>query len=223
MKMKKIFTAVVCLSVFLVSCKDDDTTPPKFQMNGASTITISLNSPFNDPGVSANDDEDGSVTVTSNISPTNPDINLTGHYIITYTATDAAGNSDEITRNVIVVNDAAFLAGAYNVFDSCGTMFNYVDGVIASTTVNNRIIFNQIGRYTNASDKLTADVDVVPPQPAALFINAAVINCGTFPNIVDRSFSGSGYVNQDTIRLNVIEQVLPSGTPDTCSYTYVRQ
>src|SRR5689334_13061200 len=82
MNMKKIFIVAVCLSVFLAACKQDDTTPPKFKMNGASTITISLNSPFNDPGVEANDDEDGSVAVTSDISATNPNVNLTGHYII---------------------------------------------------------------------------------------------------------------------------------------------
>jgi hypothetical protein len=218
--MKKILTVAVCFFVLLVSCKKDDTTPPKLTMKGASTMTISLNSPFTDPGVTANDNEDGSTSVTSDASATNPDINLTGHYIITYTSTDAAGNTNKITRNVIVVNDAAFMAGGYDAVYSCG--LNYVDGIIASTNTNNRIIFNEIGRYPNANVKLMADIDF---STSTIIIDSTVINCGTFPNIVDRSFSGGGALasNNTVIQLNVTEKVLPSGPSTNCAYTYTRQ
>jgi hypothetical protein len=221
--MKKISAVVVCIIVFFAACKQDDTTPPKFNMSGGSTITLSLNTPFNDPGVTADDDEDGSVTVTNNISPTNPNVNLTGHYIITYTATDAAGNSDQITRNVIVVNDAAFMAGAYHTdTDSSTCGLNYTDGIIPSTTINNRIIFNQIGRCTNADKKLMADVDF---STATVTIVTDIINCGTFPLIADRQFSGGGALafNNTVIDLDITETVLPSGTPVTCRYYFVKQ
>ena len=218
--MKKIFSVALSAFVFLVSCKQDDTTPPKFKMNGASSITLSLNSPFNDPGVTAEDDEDGTITVTSDISPTNPDINLTGHYIITYTATDAAGNSDQITRDVIVVNDAAFMAGGYDATYSCG--LSYTDGIIVSTTVNNRIIFNQIGRCANADTKLEADIDFAT---STITLVSTTINCGTFPNIVDRAYSGGGALasNNTVISLNVTEMILPSGPTTNCTYDYTRQ
>lgn len=218
--MKKIFSVIICLSVILIACKQDDETPPKFKMSGESTMTISLNTPFNDPGVEANDDEDGSVTVTSDASTTNPDVNLTGHYIITYTATDAAGNSDQVTRNVLVVNDAAFMAGGYDVTYSCG--LNYEDGIIASTTVNNRIIFNQIGRCANADKKLMADIDF---STSTVTIVTDVINCGTFPNIADRQYSGGGAlaVNNTIIQMNITETVQPLGPSSNCTYTYVRQ
>ena len=219
--MKKIFSLIISLSVFFAACKQDDTTPPKFKLNGASTITISLNSAFNDPGVTAEDDEDGSVNVTSDISPTNPNINLTGHYTITYTATDAEGNSDKITRDVIVVNDAAFMAGAYNVTYSCG--LDYTDGIIASTTINNRIIFNQIGRCGNADKKLMADIDF---STSTIIVVSDVINCGTIPNVMDRGYSGGGALasGNTVIQLNMTETLQPPSGPSTnCTYTYTRQ
>jgi hypothetical protein len=218
--MNKIFSILICISVFFAACEDDDTTPPKFKMNGENPMTISLNSAFNDPGVTAQDGEDGSITVTSNVSPTNPDVNLTGHYIITYTAKDAAGNSDEITRDVIVVNDAAFMAGAYNVTYSCG--LSYVDGIVASTTHNNRIIFNEISRCANANKKLEADIDF---STSTITIIDAVINCGTFPLIADRNFSGGGALtaNNTVMSLNITEAIQPSGPTLNCTYDYVKQ
>src|SRR5678809_89661 len=142
-------------------------------------MTISLNSSFVDPGVTAEDNEDGSITVTSDASTNNPNVNLTGHYIITYTATDAAGNSGHVTRDVIVVNDAAPMAGAYHVHDTLGVYLDYDDGIITSTSVNNRIIFNEIGRCTNADNKLMADLDF---STQTVTIIPDTINCGTFPN-----------------------------------------
>lgn len=222
--MKNLFIAAGFLSIFFVSCKEDDITPPKFTMHGESTITISLNTPFHDPGVDAEDNEDGAINVTSDASATNPNVDLTGHYIITYTATDGEGNTDKITRNVIVVNDAAFMAGGYDVDvpDSCGFGLDYVDGIIPSTSHNNRIIFNQIGRCSNASIKLEADLDFAT---STVTIIDAVINCGTFPAVYDRHFSGGGaLVNNNTvIQIDVTEFIPSLGTTTTCTYTYVRQ
>lgn len=218
--MNKIISVAACFFVLLISCKKDDTTPPKLTMSGASTMTISLNSSFADPGVSANDNEDGSVSVTNDISPTNPNVDLTGHYIITYTATDAAGNTSKTKRNVLVVNDAEFMTAGYDVTNGCG--LDYADEIIASTTVNNRVIFNQIGHYANANGKLQADIDF---STSTLTIVDATINCGTFPVIVDRNFSGGGALasNNTVIQLNVTETIQPSGPTNNCTYIYTKQ
>lgn len=219
--MNRIFIVSACFVVaVLASCKKDDTTPPRFTMQGSSSMTISLNAPFNDPGVTANDNKDGSVSVTSDVSPTNPNVNLTGHYIITYTAMDAAGNKATTTRNVLVVNDAAFMAAGYDVTYSCG--LSYVDAIIPSTTINNRIIFNQISRCSNANKKLMADIDFAT---STINILPDTINCGTSPNIVDRRYSGAGALasNNTVIQLNLTETVLPSGPSMNCTYTYTKQ
>ena len=76
-------------SVVFTSCKKDDVTAPVVTLTG-SDMTISLQGSFSDPGATANDAKDGAITpvVSGNV-----DVNHTGVYEITYTATDAAGNS----------------------------------------------------------------------------------------------------------------------------------
>jgi hypothetical protein len=77
-----------------------DQTPPIVTLNGNSTIEIPFGGPFIDPGATAIDAVDGARTV--NVSGTvNPF--AAGSYILTYTATDAAGNtSPGSTRSVSV-------------------------------------------------------------------------------------------------------------------------
>ncbi len=77
-----------------------DTTPPVITLHGSSTITLTEGDSFIEPGVSAQDNIDGSVTVniTGSVDTNNP-----GTYVLTYTATDAAGNSSSLSRTVIIV------------------------------------------------------------------------------------------------------------------------
>jgi len=168
--MKKQFFAltafVLTASVLIFSgCSDDgDTTPPVITVNGSSSITSSLNSPYTDAGASATDAEDGSVIVTVD-NPVNKDIADT--YTITYTATDAAGNIAEETRTVIVENDAADLAGSYTT-DEAGSA-SWTQTITASTTINNRIIFSKFANYSNNNtiyaNKIGSTIDF-PSQTA---------------------------------------------------------
>lgn len=155
MKKQILFASAVLFvlgAVTFSGCKKDDTTPPVITLNGSSSMSQSLNSSFTDPGATANDDEDGEVTVsvTGTVDP-----NMKALYTLTYTATDAAGNSGTATRTVDIVNDAEYLAGAYaNSTDSCtitGGPFlwaspNFPD-VITSNTVNNAITINNFGQF----------------------------------------------------------------------------
>src|SRR5438046_3014092 len=107
--MKKFFIPVLAgialISVATMqSCKKDDTTAPVISKQGSSPMTISLNSSFTDPGATASDNEDGTISVTSDYSSTNPNVNLKGTYTIHYTATDKAGNQASDSRTVNVVN-----------------------------------------------------------------------------------------------------------------------
>ncbi|MEL7186285.1 MAG: glycosyl hydrolase [Pseudomonadota bacterium] len=75
-----------------------DTTAPAITMMGPASMTIEEGTPFTDPGVTAMDTVDGSITVvTSGSVGTAP-----GTYELTYTATDAAGNESTAMRTVIV-------------------------------------------------------------------------------------------------------------------------
>ena len=79
----------------------NDTTPPVITLNGASTVTLTVGQAFSDPGTSATDDIDNSVSVVmggDSVNTATP-----GTYYITYDAVDNAGNhAVQVTRTVIV-------------------------------------------------------------------------------------------------------------------------
>ncbi len=79
-----------------------DITPPVVTLNGDNPINLFVNETFNDPGATAIDDVDGNLTVT--VGGDTVDTSTSGTYIVTYSATDSAGNSDSVTRTVYVDN-----------------------------------------------------------------------------------------------------------------------
>jgi hypothetical protein len=78
-----------------------DKTPPAISLNGSGRDSVYATTSYLDPGASATDAHDGPVAVTSASSI---NASLPGTYTITYTATDAAGNSATATRSVTVKN-----------------------------------------------------------------------------------------------------------------------
>ncbi|WP_371375096.1 glycosyl hydrolase [Thalassotalea aquiviva] len=77
-----------------------DTRAPVIELSGGSAIMHEQGHDFLDPGASAIDETDGDVTIsvsgTVGVAP--------GDYTLTYTATDAAGNTSSITRVVTVAD-----------------------------------------------------------------------------------------------------------------------
>ena len=76
-----------------------DTTKPVVSLIGSSSITINLGTAYTDKGATATDNIDGTITP---VKTGTVNINTAGTYIITWTATDAAGNVKTVTRTVIV-------------------------------------------------------------------------------------------------------------------------
>ena len=67
--MKKIILSALVVvlggtTLLMNGCKKDDTTAPVVKLNGSSSQTVSLNGSFSDPGATATDDKDGSITPT---------------------------------------------------------------------------------------------------------------------------------------------------------------
>src|ERR1051325_3744429 len=163
-------------AIFMTGCKKDDTTPPTVTLSGSDPMTLSLNATLPaDPGATATDDEDGDISssVTSDWS-TVIDKNLAGTYVVTYSVSDAAGNTGTATRTVIVANDAAGWAGTYlktmivdstfrdAVHTNYTGLYNWNNNCVitASSTVNNQIIIDPFLDYSNiaTSQKITAMV-----------------------------------------------------------------
>jgi subtilisin family serine protease len=80
---------------FIVSV--EDRTAPVITLVGSNPISLIVGGTFTDPGATALDNVDGSVTV---ISTSTVDASIVGAYSIIYTATDSANNTSTTTRVV---------------------------------------------------------------------------------------------------------------------------
>lgn len=77
---------------------------PIITLNGASTVTVTLGSTYEDAGATAKNKDGSAVTVTANTSAVNT--NQTGTYTVTYTATNDNGTTTATrTVNVIIGQD----------------------------------------------------------------------------------------------------------------------
>lgn len=193
-------------TVIFTSCKKDDITDPVVTLNGNSEMTVSLQGTFTDPGATADDNKDGTISPTTTGSV---NTNLKGVYEITYTATDAAGNSASVTRRVNVVNDADGLNGSYAVAGTqtaggSGT-YSYTQNITASTTRNNRIIFGKFGDYAG-NTSIYADIiggsSIDMPSQTAIMVGNPAAN---------RTFSGTGNKSGSTLTLTYTEVTAGGG------------
>ena len=80
---------------------------PVINLKLGAAITIGLNQPFEDPGATASDIEDGSLDAQISISGEVNSANL-GTYSLTYHVSDSDGNTAEVTRIVTVSADSDF-------------------------------------------------------------------------------------------------------------------
>src|SRR5205814_3007510 len=100
-----------------------DTIAPVITIAGANPMTNECYVAFTDPGASANDDCEGSVSVSTTGSV---NANAPGTYTLTYTSTDVSGNSSSVTRTVVVRDTIApviTIAGANPMTNECHVAF----------------------------------------------------------------------------------------------------
>lgn len=150
------YLAAILLSssaVYLAGCKADET-PPTITINGDAHVITAKDAQYTDAGATASDNKDDKVYVISDISNTNPDINIAGDYTVTYTAQDRAANTSTATRLVSVTYTNWQLNHHYNVTDICtsDTTLNavYVSSVYIDT---NYSVFRT--DFTNMSNFFT--------------------------------------------------------------------
>ena len=114
----------------------DEDVLPVITLNGAATVNHEQGTFYTDAGATATDTVDGTLTVTvSGVV----DSTIAGSYILTYTASDSAGNSAVAVSRTVIVSDTTApvisLTGSSSVAHEQGTP--YTDpGVTSSDTVD---------------------------------------------------------------------------------------
>ena len=86
--------------------KVGDFTAPTITLSGGTDAYILVGSGYSDPGYSASDNIDGDITSRVSVSG-GVDTNTMGRYKITYTVSDAAGNTTSKTRSILVYKKQA--------------------------------------------------------------------------------------------------------------------
>jgi hypothetical protein len=210
-KIALIFTSVIMITGMftMTSCNKTNTTIPTVTLNGDATISSPLNAAFTDPGATAKDSKDSPLTVSVTVTPAfNKD--LAGAYVYRYTATDADGNVGEATRTVNVVNDIIALQGTYNATDDYNADniidTTWVETIIASSTVNNQIVFSRFAFYTGCSLKANINSSGVITYPGS-----QTYMCGAPGQQENRTFTISGTLTGTTITINYHEVDQTSG------------
>ncbi len=217
MKKKSLILAGLILtagSLFLSSCKKEDTTAPVLTLTGGD-VTIDLMDPFNEPGFTASDDEDGdlsaSVTVSGSVS--NADVAQT---VLTYTVSDAAGNSSTATRTVTVRSNK--LAGTYNVSSAvtgkyAGT-YNFSVTVTQSSTAYNKVLIANFGGLGTAvivnATVSGKNISIASQQPTGM----------QDPGTIAGQTAGAGVISGINIVDNKYTIVYQSSGSDSCVDTY---
>jgi len=133
-----------------------DTTKPVITIIGPNPYFLECHSVYSDPGATATDACQGNVTVTNNAA-TAVNANEPGDYTVTFTATDANGNTATATRTVQVRDNLAptvTIIGANPLTVQCGSVFNDPgatanDACDGALTVNKTgtVNTNQVGSY----------------------------------------------------------------------------
>jgi hypothetical protein len=189
-----------------------DTTPPVITLSGGNP-TIQCGSGYTEPGYTATDNSDGTITGNVVISGATVNPGQTGVYVVRYNVSDLAGNAAlEVTRTVTVIDtvkpvislvglatDTAECGVPYThpgatAFDQCnlvltGAIVTSGLPVPVSATGPQVITYNVVDTNGNVADQVTRTVNVQDTTPPVLSLigGTVFLECG-----VD-TFTDPGY------------------------------
>jgi outer membrane protein OmpA-like peptidoglycan-associated protein len=185
-----------------------DTVAPRLGIKGASIVKMMVGESYSDSGIIAIDNIDSKVDVkvTGKVDTKTP-----GKYMLTYTATDAAGNKSSETRTVIVEaapkgdetaprlsligSSIAKIPVGSTFVDAGATAMDSVDGE-ASVKVTGKVDANTPGTYTitytstdKAGNTSTVKRKVIVEPPLALAKLYFELDSAEFPADTELSLS----------------------------------
>lgn len=222
MKTKKTVPALIILAFIIIisSCKkeeDADITAPVITLNGNTPVSVIIGTTYTDAGATATDDVDGDISA-SIITASTVNTVTKGVYAVTYTVSDAAGNTAIATRTVNVLNSADYLAGGYSVVDvvtgnNAGTHI-YNVSVSTSDSVNNKLFIRNFGEFGSS-----VYVEIT------LSLSDSTLNIASQSPLMmsdPGTITGTGSSNASAITSINYNCAYTSGGSDTGSATYTK-
>ena len=180
-----------------ISVTDPPNHFPNITLLGATNIYLVLNSPWNDPGFTAFDAEDGDLTnqviVTGTVNN-----NFSSLYTITYQVTDSKGDKTTVTRKINVFNSLQSLAGNYRcttiVQGGSTYIWNTQTTIGPSPYKNNFLVLSRISQCYGVSLDLEVNGSILNlPAQYQLGYNSSLPISGICDSLI-HFFSGSGSI-----------------------------
>jgi hypothetical protein len=205
-----------------------DRTPPALTLNGAAAMVLTAHQAFVDPGATATDicagDLTSALTISGSVNP-----NVLGIYMLTYSVTDASGNTATAVRTVNVIDTSAptvTLNGAATMTIECHSGFadpgatasdDYAGDLTSAIVVSGSVDANSPGSYTltytvsdpsGNSASAVRTVQVIDTTAPVLTLNgAASITIEAFT-----PFTDPGAVATDACAGDLTSAISVSGT-----------
>ncbi len=215
-----------------------DSIAPVVSISGSNPLTLNCHDSFSAPGATASDACDAAVT-TATVTSGSVNPNVVGAYTLTYSATDASGNTGSATLVVNVVDTtppSIALTGASLVTVECHTAYTELGAtasdacagdVTASIVITGSFDTNTVGTYTltyTASDNVNTASALRTVQVTDTTAPEITINAGATTVECHTSFSNPGATASDTCDAGVTNATLTgsvdANTPGTYTLTY---
>ena len=146
---------------------------PSITLKGDSIINMKLNGTFTDPGATT---DEGTLSTSGTVN-----VNTPGTYTLTYTATDAAGNTASATRKVNVYKSQFDFTSSVQSFTvPAGVTSISVDayGASGTTISSSRGGNGPIGK----GGRVQANLKVTPGQVLKIYVGGAHHYTGSYPS-----------------------------------------
>ncbi len=173
-----VATATRAVTVVAIDIVTNDTVAPVITLDGNAQITVYQGNAYTDGGATAIDDVDGNATVTTDGAV---DIYTVGAYVITYSATDVAGNLATATRTVNVVS--RIIIANYFDTDTCdwsargaSVKHDTTEGHNANGTLK---VTNRFANYSGPKFHLENQLTIGETYTISVWIKLANLASGT--------------------------------------------
>jgi hypothetical protein len=176
-----------------------DTTAPVLTLTGDNPIQTICHFGYTDPGVSVEDNCDTNPTVVMDTSLV--DTLTVGSYIVTYTATDASGNTASIERTVEVINNAPVVDNAVG-----GVTLEF--GGVLSATFDLSTVFSDPDGHAITYTAANSDAAFASAALTGSILTLDAVDIGTTDiTVTATDVCGASVTDAFTVTVDVIEDL----------------